>query len=226
MGGFANNAPIVTDGLVFYVDAGNGKSYDGVSGGTTWTDLAGSDDGTLTNGPTYNSANGGSIVFDGTNDYVGSINLGITFSDITFSCWVKRIGTQGDYTGLMISDGTNSNSGIGIMATGKIWTFWGNNLWDHDSNLSIADQTWTMVTVVFNSGTVNFYKNDNSETPSTGTPTTYSGTSAFPNLQIGKDRGFSSRILNGNIACASIYNRALSSSEITQNYNALKNRFI
>ena len=68
MGGFANNAPIVTDGLVFYVDAGNSNSYPG--SGTTWTDLAGSNDGTLTNGPTFDSGNGGSIVFDGTDDYV------------------------------------------------------------------------------------------------------------------------------------------------------------
>ena len=45
MGGFANNAPIVTDGLVFYVDAGNSSSYPG--SGTTWSDLIGSDDATL-----------------------------------------------------------------------------------------------------------------------------------------------------------------------------------
>ena len=128
---------VVTDGLVFYVDAGNGSSYPG--SGTTWSDLIGSNDGTLTNGPTYDSGNGGSIVFDGTNDYVGSINLGITFSDITFSCWVKRIGTQGDYTGLMISDGANSNSGIGIMSSGRIWAMWIGNIWGHNSGLSISD---------------------------------------------------------------------------------------
>ena len=54
----------VTDGLVFAVDAANKKSYPG--SGTTWTDLAGSNDGTLTNGPTFDSGNGGSIDFDGT----------------------------------------------------------------------------------------------------------------------------------------------------------------
>jgi len=222
MAGFVGpEIPGVTDGLVAYYDAA--LTY--TSGSTIWYDGINGNNGTLINGPTFSSDGRGSIVFDGTDDYVGSINLGITFSNITFSCWVKRIGTQGDYTGLMISDGTNSSSGIGIMATGKIWPFWRGNLWSHDSNLSIADQTWTMVTVVFNSGTVNFYKNDNSETPSTGTPTTYSSTSAFPNLQIGKDRGFSTRILNGNIAYASVYDRGLTVAEITQNYNALKGRF-
>jgi hypothetical protein len=58
---------IVTDGLAFYLDAANTKSY--VSGSTTWTDIANLTNGTLTNGPTFNSANGGSIVFDGVDDY-------------------------------------------------------------------------------------------------------------------------------------------------------------
>lgn len=90
MGGFANNAPIVTDGLVFYVDAGNSKSYDGVSGGTTWTDLVGSNNGTLTNmdtnpasgGYVYDSANGGSIVFDNANAYAQTGTI-TTFSSFT-----------------------------------------------------------------------------------------------------------------------------------------------
>ena len=222
MAGFIGpKIPGVTNGLVAYYDAA--LTY--TSGSTIWYDGINGNNGTLINGPTFSSDGRGSIVFDGTDDYVGSINLGITFSNITFSCWVKRTGLQDAYVGLMLSGGTNSNSGIGIMTTGKIWPFWRGNLWDHDSNLSIADQTWTMVTVVFNSGTVNFYTNVNSETPSTGTSTTYSGTSAFPDLQIGKDRGFSTRTINGNIAYASVYDRGLTVAEITQNYNALKSRF-
>ena len=63
---------IITDGLVLYLDAANTKSYPG--SGTTWRDLSKSQlNGTLTNGPTFNSSNGGSIVFDGVDDYV---NLG------------------------------------------------------------------------------------------------------------------------------------------------------
>ena len=60
---------IITDGLVIALDAANTKSYPG--SGTTWSDLSGnSNNGTLTNGPTFNSRNGGSIVFDGVDDYV------------------------------------------------------------------------------------------------------------------------------------------------------------
>ena len=78
----------MTDGLVFYVDAGNNKSYNGVSGGTTWTDLAGNNNGTLTNmetdpansGYAYDSGNGGSIVFDGVDDRVDLYSLDSTNS--------------------------------------------------------------------------------------------------------------------------------------------------
>ena len=66
---FSYSPKIVTDGLVLYLDAANNRSYPG--SGTTWTDLSrGGNNGTLTNGPTFNGANGGSIVFDGTNDFI------------------------------------------------------------------------------------------------------------------------------------------------------------
>lgn len=63
------NPRIVTDGLVLALDAGNAKSYPG--SGTTWTDLSGrGNNGTLTDGPTYNANNNGSILLDGVNDYI------------------------------------------------------------------------------------------------------------------------------------------------------------
>ena len=72
MGVFAG-PEVVEDGLVLALDAGNTKSYPG--SGTTWTDLSGNgNNGTLTNGPTYSSSNGGSIVFDGVNDFVDISN--------------------------------------------------------------------------------------------------------------------------------------------------------
>ena len=77
---------IVTDGLVLLLDAANTKSY--VSGSTIWNDLSRSGNtGTLTNGPTYNSSNGGSIVFDGSNDFIeGTITVPTSF---TFNVWLK-----------------------------------------------------------------------------------------------------------------------------------------
>ena len=87
--GIKYNPRVVTDGLVFCVDAASKRSYLGT--GTTWTDLAGSNNGTLTNGPTFSSDNGGSIVFDGSDDYVllgNDINLGTSAS---ITVWIKGI---------------------------------------------------------------------------------------------------------------------------------------
>ena len=76
---------IITDGLVLCLDAADRNSY--VSGSTTWFNMAGTNNGTLTNGPTFNSANGGSIVFDGVNDFVTLTRL--VQDDFTLSCWFK-----------------------------------------------------------------------------------------------------------------------------------------
>ena len=77
---------IVTDGLVLLLDAANTKSY--VSGSTIWNDLSRSgNNGSLINGPTFNSLNGGSIVFDGSNDFIeGTITVPTSF---TFNVWLK-----------------------------------------------------------------------------------------------------------------------------------------
>ena len=79
----------VTKGLVLYIDAGNPKSY--VSGSTIVTDLAGTQNGTLTNGVGYSSTASGCFTFDGANDYIDfGINNAIrTASARTISIWVN-----------------------------------------------------------------------------------------------------------------------------------------
>ena len=83
----SHSPSIITDSLILCLDAANTKSYPG--SGATWTDLSGNGNNvTLTNGPTYSSVDGGSIVFDGTNDYADFFapNLGTT---TTVEMWVK-----------------------------------------------------------------------------------------------------------------------------------------
>ena len=78
---------IVTDGLVFYVDAANENSYPG--SGTDWADLSGDATATLTNGPTYSSNNGGYIDFDGSNDHVEVTGINVSaLSTFTLEAWV------------------------------------------------------------------------------------------------------------------------------------------
>ena len=86
--------PVITTDLVFYVDAGNTSSYPGT--GTTWSDLSGNARNfTLTNGPIYNSGNGGYFAFDGVNDFAQgpSLNVGTGF---TIECWVQTTTTATD----------------------------------------------------------------------------------------------------------------------------------
>jgi hypothetical protein len=81
--------PIVTSGLVMNLDAGFTPSYP--RQGTTWYDVSGNDyNGALTNGPTFNSANGGSIVFDGVDDYANNSNpSSLQNQNLTVSMWIK-----------------------------------------------------------------------------------------------------------------------------------------
>jgi hypothetical protein len=91
---FVHSPKIITEGLVLSLDAGNVKSYPG--SGTVWTDKSGYGyNGALTNGPTFNSSNGGSIVFDGTNDFI-NVSTGFTFANgtanKTMEVWFRPTG--------------------------------------------------------------------------------------------------------------------------------------
>jgi hypothetical protein len=239
MGGFANNAPIVTDGLVFYVDAGNGNSYPG--SGTTWTDLSGSNNGTLTNGPTYDSANGGSIVFDGANDYaaMGTATNFVPTNDMTMDVWIKL----DDYDACICMSPNSAGGNEMIFyipaSTTGTWVYkrlsctfdnsdGASGSWP-TSNTDIPLSTWVNVCLVRDGATARFYYNGIAD----GTGTRGTGTLVYATgqpLYLGTDTDGSSfttgNFFDGKMSNFKLYNRALSASEVTQNYNALKNRFI
>ena len=233
---------LVTDGLVLALDAANTVSYPG--SGTTWTDLSGnSNNGTLINGPTYSSDDGGAIVFDGSNDF-GRINSFSSDSNSALSvfCWVypKDLTTQqfgGNYLNWIInkrnSDSDNSNS----------WQFNARNsypvvmMWDNSGteiapsgasqavNSSLQLNRWYYVGFVtdgVNGGFLNTYINESLNF--SGTLTGNRGIETKP-IDIGKIGWGNAFNWNGNMAQVSIYNRALTASEVLQNYNALKGRF-
>jgi hypothetical protein len=216
---------IVMNGLVLYLDAASPRSYPG--SGTTWTDLSGNGNtGTLTNGPTYSSANGGSIVFDGSNDVVNSTTSIIDRADgqeITVSCWIKPSRTSGQYSVFC----TNRSDDTGIYN----WIFY-----QHITDGAIAfhgdaqnkssyvptTNVWINVTnTVTASGVSTLYVNG----VSTYTVTGYTYGNGTPSrLGIGADPG-GQEPFQGNISQVSIYNRALTAAEVSQNYNALKSRY-
>lgn len=211
-----------SNGALLYLDAGQSASYPG--SGTTWTDLSGNGrNGTLTSGPAYSRADGGSIVFDGVNDYV-QCSGSPTVTAATFLVWMRRNGPQDDYDGILYSRGAAA-TGIGFFGTtNKISYTWNNavNTYSWDSGLTIPDLTWCMVAVSVTSTSATAYLCQSSGITSATNTVNHTSTT-LDAIRIGQD-SLASRFFNGRIATAVIYNRALSADEITQNFNALRGR--
>ena len=138
-------------GLVLCLDAGNTKSYPG--SGTAWTDLSGrGNTGTLVNGPTYSSVNGGSLSFNGSNQYVQGSGS-VTTNTMTFLVWMKRNGNQSFYAGVIYTR-TSGICGLHFLSTtNKIAYTWNNaaSTYNWDSGLTVPDLTWCMCVISISS---------------------------------------------------------------------------
>jgi len=233
---FQRGPNIVTNGLVLALDAANTKSYPG--SGTTWRDLSGNrNSGSLINGPTFNSANGGGIVFDGVDDYTiinsGSAVLNPTtaitvasfFNMTSFTAnYAPIVFKQNNYAGLYEQYSIYFiNTQIGFVITGidrqqKIVS----------SSINYTNQNvYATATCDTVTDELKLYINGNliqtnvftSTFDTADTPINIGGTGV---LKFGATfTGWA----NGRIYNTNIYNRALSASEVEQNYNALKGRF-
>jgi hypothetical protein len=230
------NPQIVTDGLVLCLDAGNSLSYPG--SGTAWSDLSGNgNSGTLINGPTFSSANAGSIVFDGVDDYcnIGPTNvvIGNNASEITYCQYIKFTSASRMYSfalkrmvgGTLASLELNSFGGQST-EVGQINCFYRNTLNTDFNYLDFNDGynngQWYFVVASISQTEGNLYINGEIKKTaiggilSTDTNDADATIGSFDSSQL---------YFNGNIAMTQIYNRALSASEILQNYNATKGRF-
>jgi len=215
---------IVTTGLIVHLDAGDLDSYSG--SGTTWNDLTdNNNDGTLVNGTGYDGSNQGSLVFDGTNDYV-DISGSTTVTAASFVVWVRLDGDQENYAGILYSRSTDVTGLSFYGTTEKISYTWNNasNTYDWDSGLTIPTQEWCMiaVTVTSSSATAYLYR---SSGVSSSTNTVSHGSTTLDSLELGRDSQSTSRSYDGRVGVAQVYNRSLSSAELTANFNALKNRY-
>ncbi len=220
---------IVTNGLVMYLDAGNNRSYPG--SGTSWTDLSRNGiTGTLTNGPTFNSANGGSIVLDGTNDYIDCADLEIfkISTTLTLEAWF-RISTYVNWAGILGK--SNVATGVYVMHLSPLaqkirFSYNSSTPWNVnviDGNSTISTNQWYHSVITSNGSVLNFYLNgalDKTQSISI----TFNTGAGFP-VSIGQDPPGSNEFFNGRIALAKIYNRALSASEVLQNFNSMRGRY-
>jgi hypothetical protein len=223
-------APIVTDGLVFAVDAGNVVSY--ISGSTTTYSLTGSASGSLVNGTGYSNINNGTWVFDGVDDYI-TLTRPVQ-DDFTLSCWFKTNQTGSLPTQWYLGKGLidcevgniQNDFGLGI-GGGRVIYGIGNQATQVDvsiySTTLYNDNIWhnAVATRVKSTGAMLLYVD--SVLVASGSAQTGSLTSST-DMRIGSQQTNVGFFL-GNIATGVVYNRALSSQEVLQNYNAQKGRF-
>jgi hypothetical protein len=225
---------IVTQGLVLDLDAAIKGSYPGT--GSVWTDVSNNgNNGTLTNGPAFSSADYGSIVFDGVDDYVNDVGSVSTFSFIqntgifTIGMWIKPavlnkthyfLGNTPTSVEKGFYYGFNSSNGL------RFDIMRGNNsavlIFTAANFISTTD--WVNITAVGNGSTVTLYKNGSSFQTSTGMSNFPTGDSTRV-LNVGRITSYSSETFQGNISVSQIYNRALSADEVSQNFNALRGRY-
>jgi hypothetical protein len=220
-------APIVTSGLIMNLDAGSTASYPG--SGNIWYDLSGNGyNGTLTNGPAYNSSNGGSIVLDGTNDYINGASISSQLTgDITVEVWVKISTSPSDWV-RVIGTGANpsGNRTFGLWFATNRTVLWQRYI---SSSGSVGIQpsdvlvtgNWYNIAATTSGNSHAVYING----VSVGTSTANGPWGASnESITLGSAVGIHA-YLAGNMAVSRIYNRGLSSNEVQQNYNAIKSRF-
>ena len=238
-------APIksVTDNLVLSLDAANIKSY--IGSGTTWSDLSGNNNtGTLTNGPTFNSANGGSIVFDGTNDYIsiGSQNIvGTGTSAFTGELWwyINKTLASGEYImPIRIKQDTeffvalyNPSGTYNLYETFRGYAQYGIPVTNSD-----YINKWICMQFVYTGGNKNsassykIYINGTQIAVGSNNYGPAGGEGSNCNI-IGADGNsgcnafFTSGVMKGNIASYRLYTGELTAAQLLQNYNSNKSRF-
>ena len=190
--------------------------------------------GTLTKRPTYSTANAGSIVFDGSNDYVQTnFNYSLTSSTTEFTCatWYKCV-TGATDNGLIFSNYQATPNPFNLYANvnGKARGFTRNSGGSSvfvTSLTSVNDDAWHYVVYTkTGSDTYKLYVDGNLEATATASLGTITVSN---NIVLGTLNYYISSapqaFYRGNLAQASIYNRSLSAAEVTQNYNALRNRY-
>lgn len=235
---------IVTNGLQFYLDASRKLSYPG--SGTTWTDLSNNKIATTITGATFNTSNGGALAFNGTSDLVDcGTSLSLQFNrttGFTISAWILTPssttwtnssnfsviwrGTTGGFWSWAVfvtPSGFNSTNSL-VFSTN------GNNTFAGISNI-IAANTWyhIAITCVGTSGNnATYYRNGASQgSPATtfNNPPTNADIGATQNLFIARDVGALGDWFSQRVAGVALYNRALTATEIKQNFDADRIRY-
>ena len=218
---------IVTNGLVLALDAAKKDSYPG--SGTVWRDISGNgNNGTLTNGPTFNSGNGGSIVFDGVNDYTTiytNTNIPIGNQAYTISVWFNSTtfssGVRGGFVGWGNWGATNQVTAFRLDGNQLLQYWWAND--QYSGGLSMVVNQWYNAVALFNGTVRQIWLNGmllvSGNASNHNVPFS-------TNLTVGRTLpSVSNEYFSGKLGTTLIYNKGLTSTEVLQNYNATKSRY-
>lgn len=226
--GVFSGPEIANTGLVMYLDAANTKSYPG--SGTAWSDISGKgSNATLANGATYNSNNLGSIVLDGSNDYItwGSANMSNFTSGVTLDCWVYISSSSSSWIRLFDFGAGQATDNLVFCRNSSstsldLYIFQGSSAYTLSATNGLVFNTWVNYTATANGANWYIYRN--------GVQIATMASSVLP-LNVTRNSNFIGRsnwpdpYLNGNVSVAAIYNKALTAAEVQQNFTALRSRY-
>lgn len=221
---------IVKDGLVLDLDAAKKDSYPRV--GTTWNDISGNaNNGTLVNGPTFDSGNGGSIVFDGVDDYVNLSNFsGVITNNFTYITFIKVSSLKSDINTLLTNSAYGTTFGFRIYLNNYLTSdraiclqIYTNTYYNINATNMFINNEWFMVSLVVDrvNSNATVYKND--AVIASGTiPNNFNLNTNQWRIGASTGNNYFGRY---SMPTSYIYNRTLTSQEILQNYNATKSRY-
>jgi len=226
MGAFGG-PDIITDGLVFAVDAGSTRSYPG--SGTTGTDLISSESITLNNGVGFSTDKGGTWTFDGSDDYIQtSFGQNIVSTGFSVNFWFNVTGNATCFFMQMyVSADVNTvfrveRNSIGANSIEFGHSPNGSGGMSELTSTNFPNDVWQSCTIAYNGSTKYIYRNGVLDT-SVSSSDVYFYTGAI--LRIAARQDGTLLPINGKMPSVKVYNKALSAAEILQNYNAQKSRF-
>ncbi len=229
---------MVTDDLVLALDATNVQSYPG--SGSTWYNLAGTQNTTLYNSPTHSTSNGGYLQFNGSTQYADT-NMFLV-DDITWSLWhsvedtnTNRIldvtswnSSSTDFFEFKMTDAYNTND-IEQWA----YSYVGGSRADFHTGTNASHRgvdIWTNTVVAIGGGLGYTYQDGVNLGSDSAFFKAFTGASGQFAFQLARARFY---YLNSaawqygktKISMFNVWHKRLSHAEVLQNYNAHKSRF-
>ena len=231
---FSSQSPIVTGSLILSLDAGNIASYPG--SGTTWTDTIGGKVFTLAGTigtPTYNSSNGGYLNFGASaGHHATATSFDSVLSTYTIEVWHLFNGTSSGTAPVLFGEGRGTYSNFMMGTTDgrtsplKIQGGFWNGAWQQGTtnpgDYFQPSNGWYQFVLTYDGSTIKFYANNILRLTKTPLDFTISKSGLGLNIMRRQDVA---NYWGGGVSIIRVYNTALDSTQVAQNYNAQKSRF-